>query len=133
MYSDLFEFLYRSQSTCHCLIHCLKMISIWALLLGTYYFMCKGACYYLRLVRVYVTRCFQVEKKFLVTFAKSEAFARPLSIFACFFSKSRILLNLFYLLFLRHLLLGVLGSKKNPCYFCDFCGICRALFGLFSF
>ena len=70
--------------------------------------MCKGVCYQLRLVRVYVTRCFGVEKKFLVTFAifaKFEAFSRPL--LACFFSNSRIVLNLFFLLFLRYLLLGV--------------------------
>ena len=101
MYPDLFEFLCQSQSTCHCLIYCLKKISIEALLLGTYYFMCKGAFYQLRLVRVYVTRCFWVEKKFLVTFAifaKFEAFSRPFS--ACSCSKSRILLNLlFYFIF----------------------------------
>ena len=80
MYPDLFEFLCRSQSTCHCLIYCLKKINIEALLLGTYYFMCKGAFYQLRLERVYVKRCFGVEKKFLVTsaiFERFEAFSRP--------------------------------------------------------
>ena len=50
---------------------------------------------------MYVTRCFWVEKKFLVTFAifaKFEAFSRPFS--ACSCSKSRILLNLlFYFIF----------------------------------
>ena len=38
--------------------------------------------------------------------------------------------------FLQYLLLlGVLASKKDPCYFCDFCDICglfEALLGLFS-
>ena len=86
MYPDLFEFLCRSQSTCHCLIYCLKKINIEALLLGTYYFMCKGAFYQLRLERVYVKRCFWVEKNLLVTspiLEKFEAFSRPF--LACFF------------------------------------------------
>ena len=70
---------------------------------------------------MYVTRCFGVENKILVTFAifeKFEAFSRPFLVF--FFSNARILLNLSFLLFLRYLLLAFSGSKKNPCYFCAF-------------
>ena len=55
---------------------------------------------------MYVTLCFWVEKKFPVTFAifaKFEAFSRPFLV--CFFSKSKILLNLYSVF---------LGSKKNP-------------------
>ena len=58
---------------------------------------------------MYVTRCFGVENKILVTFAifeKFEAFSRPFLVFL--FSNARILLNLSFLLFLRYLLLGVL-------------------------
>ena len=52
------------------------------------------------------------------------------------FSKSRILLNLLSLRFLRYLSPVFSASKKNPCYFCDFCDICghfEALLGLFAF
>ena len=66
MYPDLFEFLCRSQSTCHSLIYCLKKISMEALLLGTYYFMCKVAFYQLRLVRMYVNRAFGQKRNSLL-------------------------------------------------------------------
>ena len=141
MYPDLFEFLCRSQSTCHCLLYCLKKINMEALLLGMYYFMCKCAFYQLRLVRVYLnsvfgqrrnsslllrflrnlrpsrgpswpvfslfffsvkfvilaifvvfsTRCFQVGRKILVTFALFAGFSGPFFVFSL--SKSRILSN----------------------------------------
>ena len=71
--------------------------------------MFKGAFYYFRLVRVYVTRCFWVEKEFLVTFRFLRNLRPPRgpSWPVFFSSKSRILLNLLFLLFLRYLLLGV--------------------------
>ena len=51
-----------------------------------------------------------------------------------FFGKSRILLNLLFLQFLRYLSWVFLAHKKNPCYFCgfrDICGHFRALLGFF--
>ena len=61
-------------------------------------------------------------------------------------SKSLMLLHLLFLRYLAsvfsrendlaHSLLVLLASKKNPCYFCEFCDICGlfwALLGLFSF
>ena len=107
------SFFVDHKSTCHCLIHCLKMISIWALLLNTYYFMCKGACYQLWLFAI---------------FAKFEDFSR--SFLARFFSKCRILSNLLFdsCYFWDIFYSVLLGSKKNLCYFCDYCGIFGAPF-----
>ena len=100
MYPDLFEFFCRSQSTCHCLLYCLKKINMDALLLGMYYFMCRCAFYQLRLVRVYVNRAFGQKRnsllllRFLGNLRPSRGPSWPV-----FFSKSRILLNLSFLLF----------------------------------
>ena len=49
------------------------------------------------------------------------------------FSKSRILLNLLFLRYLRYLSWVFSASKKNPCYFCDFYDICGHFGALLSF
>ena len=67
---------------------------------------------------------FLITKKnpLLVTFAIFAIFADILGPFlASFLSKSRILLNLLFLRFLRYLSWVFLASKKNPCYICHGC------------
>ena len=81
--------------------------------------------------------CFRLARKILVTFAIFAIFADisgPFLISS--FSKSRIVLNLLVLRFLRYLSRVFSARKKNPCYFCDFCDICghfEALLGFIAF
>ena len=50
---------------------------------------------------------------------------------ASFLSKSRILLHLLFLRYLRYLSWVFSASRKNPCYFCDFCDIQADISGPF--
>ena len=86
---------------------------------------------------IFVTRYFKPTRKILVTFAIFETFANISTPFlTSSLSKSRILLHLLFLRFFRYLSSMFLARKKNPSYFCEFCGICGhfvALLGFFSF
>ena len=78
--------------------------------------------------------CFQLARKILVSFAIFTIFADISGPFlASSICESWFLLDLLFLRFLRYLSRVFLASKKNPCYFCDFCGHFGALLGFVFF
>ena len=77
---------------------------------------------------------YELPRQILVTFAIIAIFADISGSFlASSFSKSWFLLDFIFLRFLRYLSWVFSASKKNPCYFCDFCGHFVVLPGFFFF
>ena len=84
----------------------------------------------LAIFAIFVAQSFHIAWKILVTFAIFAKFADISKPFLTFsLSKCRILWNLLFLLFLPYLICCSVFShrRKNSCYLCVFCEICRHL------